>query len=159
MPHAVARGLISIKFACPECYGDNFGTSYQGTNADDGRGGKVAVGHCNTPGCAFEWLRRDDWLHFFRVGTSGALASFAAPLAFDRFVRGELAPTVAETLHDLLEGVMTRPPTLGVVETWNGGQIRDALRWASAEVLAAHHIDGASSQARPAFIETGAGSA
>lgn len=125
------KGFQAVRFVCPNCGSDQWGT-------------RAEHGHCHGgAGCRFGWHRKNDHLVFVRVADGARFASageLALETGFDRSVTvtGELCGpwTVAEAVHELLTSAMQRAPTLGVVQLWRPDQQRRALQWAAHEVLA-----------------------
>jgi len=156
----ILRGLQAITFKCPKCGGDTFGFENE-------VGHCRRVGHTRATDCNFTWSRRHDWRVFVRVADG---SGFRTPVELEAFVADASAapvtvpagarPAFPELLQGLLAELMASPPTLAVVERWTRAEWRDALHWASREVLAddAAGVDVAR-EPRPSFIEDGAATA
>lgn len=152
-----ARGVMAVRFKCPKCGSDRWGTR-------DG-----VVGVCRGPDCLwaeggpFTWSRARDFRFFYREidGTGFETAEqyeqtigVTAGIAVATTRR-----TLPEMLHELLTEIMERPPTVAVVQLWQTDELRQALRWCSGELASRGPWGDGRRVERPAFIEEGAATA
>lgn len=151
------RGVMAVHFKCPRCASDRWGTRdavgvCRGYRCGEGKGG------------AFTWSRAHDFRFFVRdIDGTG----FETPEQYEETIGvGALGIAIATTrrtlpemLHELLEEIMERPPTIAVVQMWKTEELRAALHWCSRE-LAARGVWGDGRRVpRPEFIEEGAATA
>lgn len=149
------EGLRSVEFRCPMCTSDKWGTEESGM-----------IGRCRGDGCTFRWNRRRDFRVFVRKADGRGFRSpveLEAQLGAPTFINGvSMIPpprqALVDDLHDLLCEAMVRPPTVAIVERWSTAEKLQALRWASAQILA-DLGEGVPRVRRPPFIEDGAATA